>query len=104
LVGGYKAYRNWVLQHFEKKYNFKTLLNLVSNQQVDYSNSVGIGGTVNFLVMDTITHNFIDSNSRFKLIQNVGSFITIANLPEKGINSNYQYNNNYELKIGIKFL
>ena len=79
----------------------KNLLNATSNQLVDYSNSVGIGGTVSFIQMDTITHNSLDAYNRFELFLLKGTYTQIQNVPNNGINSNYLETSIYEFKVGI---
>ena len=79
----------------------KILLNSITNQQVAYSNSVGIGGTINFLLLDTITLNFIDSYSKFQAVQQVGTFAQILTVPEKGVSSLFFETSSYDFKIGI---
>ena len=80
----------------------KSLVNLISNQTVDYSNSVGIGGTITYGYMDTIAQIGIDAYSKFTTLPILGSITQILNSPEKGVNSNYLESNMYVLKIAIK--
>lgn len=79
----------------------KSLLNLISNQQVDYSNSVSIGGNITFGYMDTILQSGVDSYSKFEVVSKIGSYSQITNTPNKGINTFYLENSSYELKLGI---
>jgi hypothetical protein len=80
----------------------KTLFDNASNQNIDYSNSLGIGGTLTFGYMDTITHIGIDAYSKFATIPLVGTVSQITTVPEKGVNSKYQEGVNYQFKLAIK--
>ena len=79
----------------------KNLFNTISQKQVDYSNSVGIGGGIAFGYMDTVLQTGVDSYSKFQVIQKVGTFTQITTVPEKGISSLYSETSNYSFKIGI---
>ena len=67
----------------------KTLTNLISNQQVDYNNSVGIGGNFKTVYMDTINRTIQESLNRFSLNVIKGSKSIIGNSPNSGINIFY---------------
>ncbi len=82
----------------------KNLYDNVSLQNVDYSNSLGIGGNITFSYMDTITHVGSDSYSRFNIIPLIGATTIITNTPEKGLNSRFQEGVNYQFKIAIKLV
>ena len=79
----------------------KTLTDLITNQQVDYNNSVGVGGNLIFYYLDTISHTFIDAKNRFTTIPYNGTFEQIANSPNLGLNIFYQNAATYLFKIGI---
>jgi hypothetical protein len=79
----------------------KSLTNLISNQQVDYSNSLGIGGSIAFVYMDTVSQSVIQSYPSFTVIPYIGTFSQIINTPNKGINTLYMETNTYDFKIGI---
>jgi hypothetical protein len=80
----------------------KTLTNLISNQQVDYSNSIGIGGTIAFTYLDTLNKKFIESFSKFEIIPLKGTYSQTTNVSETGINNKYYEDINYEFKIAVK--
>ena len=80
----------------------KTLLDNISNQNIDYSNSTGIGGNIIFGRMDTVSHSGYDASSHFEVIPIIGNITPISANPEKGINSNYSESASYTFKMGIK--
>ncbi len=83
----------------------KLLTTQISSQQVDYSNSLGIGGSVTFGLLDTILKAGIDSYSKFKVSTTIGSFSQITNTPNKGIVTNYlETSSEYKIILGIKLL
>ncbi len=79
----------------------KTLLNLVSNQQVDYSNSLGVGGDISIFYLDSITRQPIPARDSFNLISYVGNFINRNINQNQGINTSYSENANYLFKGGF---
>ena len=79
----------------------KNLLNLISNQQVDYSNSLSVGGTIGFGLMDTIQHSTIAAYSKFQVVPKIGTFTQIINVPENGVSTSYLESTSYQFKIGI---
>lgn len=81
----------------------KNLTNLISSQQVDYSNSLGIGGNFNTLKMDTINKASIDGLSNFKVVDLIGTSIAISNSPNLGVNILFSEGaNSYNAKFGLK--
>ncbi len=80
----------------------KSLFDNISLQNVDYSNSAGIGGSITFGYMDTISHSGYDSYSKFITLPIIGNYTQITTTPEKGINSVYVESSSYNLKVGIK--
>ena len=83
----------------------KLLTNLISSQQVNYSNSLGIGGSITFGLLDTILKTGIDSYSKFKVSSTIGWFSQITNTPNKGIITNYlETSTEYKISLGIKLL
>jgi hypothetical protein len=83
----------------------KILTNLISSQQVNYSNSLGIGGSLTFGLLDTILKAGLDSYSKFKVITSIGSFSQITNTPNKGIVTNYlETSTEYKISLAIKLL
>jgi len=79
----------------------KTLVDLTGNYNVDYSNSVGVGGNITTSVMDTITHSIIDGLSNFEIIQIKGNISPIANIPNAGKNITYSEQANYIFNAGV---
>lgn len=80
----------------------KTLTNLISNQQVDYSNSLGIGGNFNMIKMDTVNKVGIEGRNNFEIINLIGTTTPISNSPNLGVNIFYvEQTNNYNAKFGV---
>ncbi len=81
----------------------KNLLDLISNTNVDYSNSLGIGGNITTSLMDTSTHLIKDAAfNSFTIIPFVGNASFIANNPAKGVNINFAESNSlYEIRIAV---
>lgn len=81
----------------------KLLTDLISSQQVDYSNSLGISGNCNFGVLDTINKSISEGLNKFTIFSIKGSTSPINNFSNLGINVFYNETiNNYELKVGIR--
>ncbi len=77
----------------------KTLLNLVSNQQVDYSNSFGIGGNIGIGIIDSINHKFDNSVDSFTYINVIGDYNIGLN---KSFNFTLKENlTEYQIKVKI---
>jgi hypothetical protein len=79
----------------------KTLLNIISNQQVDYSNSVGIGGDLGLAFPDALTMQNKPAKDSFDYISLSGNFIPRPINQNQGINTKYVENSNYNFKGGI---
>ncbi len=80
----------------------KILTNLVSNQQVDYSNSIGVGGNFNMAKMDTVNKVAIEARNNFELINLIGTTTPITNSPNLGVNIFYvEQANTYNAKFGL---
>ena len=83
----------------------KTLLDNISNQNIDYSNSINISGNFNTIYMDTITHAIQESFNRFSVSVLKGQQSPITNSPNLGINIFYFENpSNYQFQMSIKLL
>lgn len=81
----------------------KNLIDLISNQQIDYSNSLGISGNFNTLKMDTINKLAIEGLNNFKVVNLTGSSTVISNSPNLGINIFFSESANaYNAKFGLK--
>jgi hypothetical protein len=81
------------------------MVNLISNQKVDYSNSIGIGGNFNFIYMDTITRTIQESLNKFSVNAITGQQMLITNAPNLGLSVIYlESSSNYELKFSVKLL
>ena len=51
----------------------KTLFDNISNQQINYSNNLGIGGNVGIGLIDSINHKFEVATDSFSLVSSKGS-------------------------------
>ncbi len=81
----------------------RQLINVLSQQQVDYSNSVGIKGSINFLILDTTQQILSKANSKFEAISSIGIFLPSATIIEQDKLGIYIVESlNYQFKIGIK--
>lgn len=79
----------------------KNLADLVTSQQVNYSNSAGIKGSIGFAKLDTSLRNFVDAYSNFIVLPVKGTFINSPNSPGSVIVSSYIESSTYEFKIAI---
>lgn len=83
----------------------KTLIDNISNQNINYSNSVGIGGTIRGVYMDTVSRDIRYNLSAFTLVNFIGTYTFISNNQNDGLKMLYnESTNNYEIKIGFKCL
>lgn len=81
----------------------KILYDYVSIQNVDYSNSLGVGGNFNAIIMDTINHRINEGFNNFEIINFIGTSSPISNSPNLGVNILYQENqSHYSIKLGVK--
>ncbi|MFY8004856.1 MAG: hypothetical protein ACOVNR_08425 [Chitinophagaceae bacterium] len=80
----------------------KILTNTTSGQQVDYSNSLGVGGNLNFGKMDSLTQDFSNARNKFSVNVSIGS---IEYVDPTWTNILWKENdNNYEFKASIVLL
>lgn len=80
----------------------KILTNTTSGQQVDYSNSLGVGGNINMSKMDSLTKKISYAKSKFSVNISVGS---IEYVDPTWTNILWKENdNNYEFKAAIILL
>jgi hypothetical protein len=79
----------------------KTLTSLISNQQVDYSNSTGIGGTFTFSNLDTINKTVQDALNKFQVFDVIGTTAIITNIPNSGKVITFNETNLYQFKVGV---
>ncbi len=80
----------------------KQLINLISNQQVDYSNSLGVGGNCNFGVLDTVNKSISEGLNKFNVFAITGSNSPINSSSNLGLNVQFKETpTGYELIIGI---
>ncbi len=79
----------------------KIFTNLISNQQVDYSNSVGINGTLTFSYLDTISKMGQDALNKFQILDIFGFTSVINNGPNSGKVINFNEISTYQFKVGI---
>jgi len=83
----------------------KTLLDNISNQNIDYSNSVSIAGNFNTIYMDTVNHTMQESLNRFSVSVIKGQQSPITNSPNLGINIFYSETpTSYQFQMSIKLL
>ena len=80
----------------------KTLLDAISNQNIDYSNATDIGGNIIFYELDSIQHQVIDGLNKFNIFEINGSAVSNSNSPNRIKDVTYQeLNNSYVLKLGV---
>lgn len=78
-----------------------TLTNAISNQQVDYSNSLGVEGSLAIGLLDTSTRTIEFALTNFKILNISGSSTPIPNQVNGGLNILYKEDINYNIKLGI---
>lgn len=79
----------------------KLLTNTVSNQQIDYSNSVGIGGDLGIVFTDSISRQNLPAKDSFNYVSITGQFVPRPINQIQGINTKYFENINYNFKGAI---
>jgi hypothetical protein len=80
----------------------KSLLDLIGNFNVDYSNAKSIGGNITCFELDSVQHQVVGAVSKFIFVQTTGSVVDNPQLPLEKRNIFYQeLNNSYNFKIGI---
>jgi hypothetical protein len=79
----------------------KTLTNLISNQLVDYNNSVGVNGTLTFSNLDTLNRTVQDALNKFQILDFIGFTSSIQTVPNSGKMINFSEITTYQIKIGI---
>ncbi len=80
----------------------KSLLDQITNSNIDYSNSSGIQGDISIYLLDTITHQPKPGRDSFSIITLLGSFSERPNNQSDGINFNYvETTSSYEFKGGF---
>ena len=79
----------------------KLLLNLISNQHVDYSNSVGIGGDIGIALPDSLSRENKPAKDSFEYVSITGKFVTRPINQNQGINNEYFESMNYSFRGGI---
>ncbi len=77
------------------------ITNLISNQQVDYSNSVGIGGDIGFAFPDSSLKQNKPAKDSFEYISIIGKFVPRPTNQNQGINTEYFESINYTFRGGI---
>lgn len=81
----------------------RILYDNVSNQNIDYANSLGIGCTFNGSIMDTVNQRINEGFNNFEIINIIGTSSAIVNLPNLGVNILYKENQSgYSSKFGVK--
>jgi len=74
----------------------------INNQQIDYSNSVGIYGDIGFAYLDSITHQIKPAKDSFAFVPFVGNFVERTSNQNQGINSKYaELSTTYKFYAGI---
>lgn len=79
----------------------KSLLNTISNQQVNYNNSVGIGGDVGIAYPDQSSLQNKPAKDSFDFISINGMFTPRPINQSQGINTKYIENSDYSFRGGI---
>lgn len=79
----------------------KLLLNVISNQQVDYSNSVGIGGDIGIAFPDSLSRQNKPAKDSFEYVSITGKFIPRPINQNQGVNNEYFESTNYNFRGGI---
>ena len=79
----------------------KTLYDNVSLQNVDYSNSLGIGGNLAIGLLDSTTETILYALPKFKIINFLGSTTPILNAVDGGLNILYKENLSYDFKLAL---
>lgn len=78
----------------------KSLVNTISNQQIDYSNSVGIGGDIGIVFPDPVSLQNKPAKDSFDFISLNGNFIPRPINQNQGINTVYTEHANYYIFKG----
>ena len=79
-----------------------TLFDIGTRTNIDFSNSLGVGGGISFAYLDTLTNKIVDSYSKFTVIPLIGTITPFTTVAESGINTRYVENSIYQFKIAIK--
>lgn len=80
----------------------KSLLDAISGQTINYSNSVGIGGAAAFYELDTVAHQPIGGTSKFEFYSDVGVIGNDVTIPSQSKSILYkELSSTYALKIKI---
>ena len=82
----------------------KNLTSQISNQQVDYSNSLGVGGSISTSILDTANKQVQYALDKFTVFDLKGSSSQSQNQNIMNAGKNvlfFESNNSYELKIGF---
>lgn len=83
----------------------KKLQNVITNQDINYSNSLGIGGNFNFTKLDSINKTVTDALSDFSVNVTKGQIAFINNPSNLKLSITFLENSdNYELKASVKLL
>jgi hypothetical protein len=90
---------------FLKSIFSKVLINSISNQQVDYSNSLGVVGNFKAIFMDTTNLIIQESLNKFSTYVFKGDQASIPNSPNSGLSIKYlEDSTTYEFIMSIKLL
>jgi hypothetical protein len=80
----------------------KTLLDQVTNSNINYSNSSNIQGDLSIALYDTITHLPVAGRDSFSIVTVTGSFVERTFNQQAGINFNYKETQGfYEFRGGF---
>ncbi|MFZ6024681.1 MAG: hypothetical protein ACOYVG_09555 [Bacteroidota bacterium] len=82
----------------------KKLTNLISNQQLQYTNSIGVGGNISFSMLDTINKQVEYALNKFNVKDLLGNTTELQNSTTKNAGKNilfYESDIKYEFKIAI---
>jgi hypothetical protein len=79
----------------------KSLINNVTNQMADYSNSAGISGSLTFSILDTATRNIYGSFSSFSQVTFQGNYSQFTSTPNDRVGIYYSESSVYNFRVGI---
>ena len=79
----------------------RSLLNVISGQQINYSNSVGIGGDIGIAYPDSVTRQNKPAKDSFNYISFIGTFLPRPINQNQGINTKYLESSDYQFRGGI---
>ena len=80
----------------------KLLMDNIGNTQINYANSVSLGGTITMSQLDTIMRRSIPARTKFNIISVTGGIQELPNSPQNGTANSYQETGtNCQCKVGF---